>query len=100
MAEAKKERYRRIRGTILKLLAHVHPGPLDIKVLHFLLDDLGYPITEEELESHIAYLEDKKFAKRELRKTSGVKIEMIKISADGLNLLDGFTDDVGVDVRC
>jgi hypothetical protein len=59
MPEAKKERYRRIRGAILKLLAHEHPGAIDVKVLHFLLDDLRYTITEEELESHLVCLEEK-----------------------------------------
>lgn len=97
--EAKKERYRRIRGAILKFLAHEHPGPLDFKVLHFLLDDLKYNITEEELESHIVYLADKGFVKRETRKSTGVEIEMVTATPKGLDVLDRFVEDVGVDVR-
>ena len=97
--EAKKERYRRIRGAILKLLAHEHPGTLDVKVLHFLLDDLRYTITEEELESHLAYLEEKGCVKLEKRKTTGVKIQMAVITSAGLDVLDGFQSDCGVDVR-
>ncbi len=99
MTEAKKEKYRRVRGAILKLLAHQHPGPIDFKVLHYLLDDLRYTITEEELESHIVYLADKKFVVRETRKSSGVEIEMITVSPDGLDVLDGFREDIGIDTR-
>lgn len=99
MAETKKERYRRVRGAILKLLAHTHPAPLDMKELHFLLDDLNYTIREEELKSHLCYLKEKGFLKIEERRSGGVAVEMVKITADGLNILDGFSKDVGVDVR-
>ena len=100
MAEPKKERFRRVRGAILKLLAHEHPKPVDCKVLHFLLDDLGYTIDEEECSSHISYLEEKGYIKIEKRKGGGVRIKMITISAPGLDLLDDFgKKDPGVDVR-
>jgi Fe2+ or Zn2+ uptake regulation protein len=99
MADTKKERYRRIRGAILKLLAHQHPGPLDIKEIHFLLDDLNFTIREEELRSHLCYLKDKEFVKIEERKSGGVSIEMVRITADGLNIIDSFAKDIGVDVR-
>lgn len=97
--EAKKERYKRIRGVILKLLAHQHPGPLDSKVLYFLLDDLRYSASEAEYESQLAYLDEKELIKKETRKTSGVEIEMLVITSHGLDLIDGFISDVGVDVR-
>ncbi len=99
MADVRKERYRRIRGAILKLLAHEHPGPIDAKVLQFLLDDLGYTIDEEELSSHVAYLQEKGCLKQEKRQSSGAKITMVLITAQGLDVLDGFKPDCGVDVR-
>ena len=99
MAEANKERYRRIRGAILKLLAHEHPGPIDFMVLHRLLDDLRYTITGEELQSHLGYLEEKGCIKFERRRTTGVEIVMVTITAQGLDVLDGFKDTCGVDVR-
>jgi len=100
MTDAKKERYRRIRGAILKLLAHEHPGPLDFKVLHFLLDDLGYTITEEEMESHLAYLADpkKECVRIERRKSTGLEITLVFITGTGLDVLD-FKGDIGVDTR-
>lgn len=99
MTEAKKERYRRIRGAILKLLAHEHPNPIDVKVLHFLLDDLGYTITEEELDSHLVYLAEKDCVRMEKRKSTGVEIRMVVVAPKGLDVLDGFMDDCGVDTR-
>jgi len=100
MSETKKERYRRIRGAILKLLAYQHPGPLDIKEIHFLLDDMRYTITQEELQSHLCYLSEGKLLIVEKRMAGGICIEMVRITRDGLNVLDGFgAGDVGVDVR-
>jgi hypothetical protein len=100
MAETKKERYRRIRGTLLNLLAHQHPGPLEFKELHFLLDDMGYAITGDELRSHVSYLEEGNFVSVDKRKTGGVEFEMIRISNKGLNILDGFgVGDNGVDAK-
>jgi repressor of nif and glnA expression len=99
MAETKKERYRRVRGAVLKLLAHQHPGPLDIKELHFLLDDLGYTIREEELRSHLCYLKEEGDLKIEEHQSGGVLVEMVKVTSKGLRILDGFEKDSGVDVR-
>ncbi len=97
--EAVKEKYRRIRGMILKLLAHQHPHPLDSKVLYVLLDDLKSSISDEEYNSHLVYLEEKGLVKREKRGTSGVRIEMITITPAGLDVLDGFRAEVGVDIN-
>lgn len=98
--ESKKERYRRVRGLILKLLSYEHPGTLDLKVLHFSLDNLGYAIPEEEFRSHIDYLEKKKvpLVKLEKRRMGKIEIEMVLITSDGLDVLDSFVRDVGVDV--
>ncbi len=97
--DPKKERYRRIRGLMLKLLAHQHPAPLEAKELHFLLDDLRYTLSEEEIRSHLCYLAERGLVKTETRTAGRIEIEMIKITADGLNVLDKFTTDVGVNVE-
>lgn len=97
--EARKERYKRIRGAILKLLAHEHPGPIDFMVLHRLLDDLRFAMTEEELESHLVYLQEKGCVRFDLRQSTGVKLTMLTITAEGLDVLDDFKHDCGVDVR-
>jgi hypothetical protein len=101
MTEIKKERYRRIRGLILKFLAHQHPGPLDIREIHALLDDSKFSITLEELKSHLSYLAERKdpLIQIEKRTPGGVTMEMVRITGDGLNVLDKFTKDVGVNVE-
>jgi len=99
MTEIKRERYRRIRGAILKLLAQEHPGPIDVKVLHKLLDDIAYTISEEELRSHLVYLAELGCIHLETRKTTGVQIVMAVIAPKGMDVLDGFSDECGVDTR-
>lgn len=97
--DTRKEKYRRIRGAILKLLAHQHPGAIDFKVLHYLLDDLRYTISEEECSSHICYLAQKGLVNKERRSSGGVDISMVTISPRGLDVLDGFIEETGVDVN-
>lgn len=98
--DAKKERYRRIRGLILKLLVMEHPGAIDAKVLHYLLDDLHYAMGEEEFMSHMQYLAEGGLVRREARKSAGVEVEFYIATREGMNLIDGFgPQDVGVDVR-
>jgi len=100
MAETKKERYRRVRGTILKFLAHQHPGPLEFKEMHFLLDDMSYTITDDELRSHLSYLQEGNLISIDKRKTGGIEFEMIRVTRNGLNILDGFgPKDNGIDVK-
>ena len=97
--DVKREKYRRIRGAILKFLADAHPGAIDSKVLHHLLDDVRYTMTEDEFLSHVIYLTELGYARKEERGAADMAVTMYVITARGLNLLDGFTADVGVDVR-
>lgn len=97
--DAKKERYRRARGAILKFLAAAHPGAVDSKVLYHLLDDVRYTMTEEEFQSHAGYLSELGYVREEKREAVGVEVTMYVITPKGLNVLDGFIADVGVDVR-
>lgn len=97
--DVRREKYRRIRGAMLKFLATEHPGAIDSKVLYHLLDDVRYTMTEEEFESHAIYLAELGYTRKETREAAGVEITMYVITPAGLNLLDGFTRDVGVDVR-
>lgn len=100
--DPKKQRYRRIRGLILKLLAFEHPGTIDAVLLRFLLDDLKYPTSQEEFDSHVAYLaySTKGYLVSETKSSGGVKITHITITPKGLDLIDKFTaeSDPGVDV--
>ncbi|HEY3276389.1 MAG TPA: hypothetical protein VGJ94_07190 [Syntrophorhabdaceae bacterium] len=97
--DVKREKYRRIRGAILKFLATEHPGAIDSKVLYHLLDDVRYTMTEEEFLSHTIYLTELGYMRRDERQAKDIEIVMYVITPAGLNLLDGFIEDVGVDVR-
>lgn len=99
MSEPKKEKYRQIRGSILQLLAHQHPGPLEIREILFLLDDLALTIREEELRSHLAYLQERRLIQIDERIAGGITREMVRVTANGLDVLDKFTKDVGVNVE-
>jgi DNA-binding transcriptional ArsR family regulator len=99
MSDPKKEKYRQIRGSILKLLSHQHPGPLEIREILFLLDDLDLGVTQEELRSHLGYLEEKELVRSEQRIAGGIKREMIRITANGLNVLHEFAKDIGISIE-
>ena len=98
-----KEKYRRVRGAILKLLAYEHPRPVDFHVLHIMLDNLNYTISEDEMDSHVSYLAhaSKGYVLDESRACGQVRVRMITITPKGLDLLDEFGEehDHGVDVR-
>ncbi len=94
--------FKRVRGYMLKLLAYEHPGALDSSLLYISLDNLGYPISEDEFASHLAYLEhkDKGYVQLEKRGEGDLEIVMVVITPKGLDLLDRYTPecDPGVDV--
>ena len=99
MTEIQKERYRKIRGHILRVLVKWHPAPLDIDEILIFLDALGYPITREELESHVAYLEEPGYIRIEKRKVEGINVQKVRISKKGIDIIDKFVPDIGVDVN-
>lgn len=99
MTEIQKERYRKIRGNILRILVKWHPAPLEISEIHIFLDALGYSITKEELGSHLSYLEEPGYILMEKRKAEGIEIKKVRILKKGIDVIDRFVNDIGVDVR-
>jgi DNA-binding transcriptional ArsR family regulator len=97
MRSIKAEKNRRIRIAILELLKTSYPGSLDLKVLQFSLDNLGYPMPPENLSAHLTYLEEKKYVRLELRKGYGFEIAFASLTADGWDLLDGHSHEKGID---
>ena len=97
--DPKRERVRRINGAILTLLSHGRPYPLDLEVIHNVLNDLNFSISEDELWSRCAFLKERKLINIESRYFGGVQIEEAQLTSDGLRVLDGFAKDVCVDVR-
>lgn len=79
------------------MLAGEHPGSVDAEVVRALLGELGYAADAGECRGHIAYLGEKGYVRRDLRRAGGIEIELVAITAQGLDLLDGLIEDVGVD---
>ncbi len=96
---AKTESIRRLRGAILKALVAEHPNYVDSKVLHVILVELGYRLTTGECSGHLSYLGGKGYVESEKRKASGIELEMAVITPMGIDLLDGFKEDIGISVE-
>lgn len=90
---------RRIRIALLNLLKTEYPGAVDIKVLHFAMDNLGYPMPEGMLEAHLRYLEEKGYSHLETRRGFGFQIAFASLTAAGWDLLDGLVREKGVDEK-
>ena len=90
---------RRIRIALLNILKTEYPGAVDLKVLQFAMDNLGYPMPEGMLEAHLRYLEEKGYVQLETRKGFGFRIAFASLTAVGWDLLDGLVREKGVDEK-
>ena len=88
---------RRIRIAVLSLLKTQYPGSLDLKVLKFSLDNLGYPLLDEHISAHLSYLEEKGYLARTKRKGPGFEISFCTLTARGWDLIDGHITEKGID---
>ncbi len=85
MTKPEALRHDRSRELILDSLAPSYPTPVDSVVLRRVLGTLGHPLSEDDLNSYIAYLEEKELVRTE-KKPGG--IILIKITAKGIDALD------------
>ena len=80
-----------IRGKILYYLKLIYPHTATIPLFQAEMYYFGYPIPLEELSFHLAYLREKGFV--EIEDVHGPhslrSISMAKITARGIDLLDG-----------
>ncbi|MCP3942204.1 MAG: hypothetical protein GY710_12060 [Desulfobacteraceae bacterium] len=93
MTKVEAVKHDRVRHLILKSLSPGHPESLDTVVLRRHMGTFGYPMTEEDLNSYIAYLEEKKLVKVDKRPGN---IVMVRITAIGIDALDARIDVKGV----
>lgn len=89
---------RRIRIALLNILKTEYPGGVDLKVIQFALDSLGYPMPEAMLEAHLNYLEEKHYLRIEIRKGFGYEVDFAALTAKGWDLLDGLLTERGVEL--
>lgn len=93
MTKADALKHDRIRELILISLQPNYPLSMDSVVLRRHMATFGYPMTESDLMSYLAYLEEKCLVKIEKR---GEFIVLARITAKGLDVLDNRIDEVGV----
>ncbi len=91
------EKNKRIRAAVLEILKTQYPGALDLKVLRFTLDNLGFPMTESSLSAHLKYLQEKGLLRAETKKGAGFRLVYASLTAKGWDLLDGNIAETGVD---
>ncbi|MBI5075620.1 MAG: hypothetical protein HZB62_10715 [Nitrospirae bacterium] len=97
MKKIDSEKNKRIRIAILEALKTEYPGSLDMKVLLFFLDNLGYPLMDDMLNAHLRYLEEKKLLRIERKKGYGFQVSFATLTAEGWDLLDGHGHEHGID---
>ncbi len=80
-----------VRGKILYYLTLIYPQPATLPLLQGELDIFGYPVPMDELNFHLAYLSEKDLVALEATRGPAVgrKITLVKITAKGIDLLDG-----------
>jgi len=95
-------RARRLRGAILSLLGDESPQRLNADVLLGVLERLHYDVTARELAAALAYLQSGGYVEYEelrSRELPGLpRLVRVGITAAGADLVDGTTDDPGIDI--
>ncbi|MBI2957013.1 MAG: hypothetical protein HYY26_06865 [Acidobacteria bacterium] len=92
---------RRLRGAILALLAEQSPERLNADVLLGVLERLHYDVTARELAAALAYLRSRGYVEFEELRSRELpalpRIVRVGITAQGADVVDGTTEDPGVD---
>ena len=99
MVDLRSETHSRIRGWILRLLARHHPNLIDVVTLQGALDNLGFPVPRDDLDSYLAYLEEIGTLRLEKKVFGQMKTRLVVITVKGLKIVDGREWDSGVDVK-
>lgn len=97
-------RNKRVRGEIITLLHVTYPRAIEIRTLARMLVDNGY-ITAPDIAPYVDYLVDKGYISivdqehaASLLKGIVPVSALIKLTAEGVNLVEGDLDDPGVDI--
>lgn len=87
------------RGWVLRVLDRVYPDGLDVDTLKRQLIDLRFLTSDVDIRGNVAYLIDKGLIKEETVGNSDFKREVVSLTANGKDLVDGNIEPVvGVDV--
>jgi len=96
MKDLEAQKNKRIREIILTILQKDYPNPVDTVVLRYAIDNLGYPLLQNEFEAHLKYLDEKGYVKTEKKESFGMNMFLVELTANGWDLLDGLSKDKGI----
>jgi hypothetical protein len=89
---------RQLRGVVLRSLALFYPSPITIRSLKGALLERGLTITAD-TQKVLHYLEDKGYIRtREGNLIEMADDELVELTAQGVDLLEGTSSDPGVDI--
>ncbi len=89
---------RQLRGIILRNLAMFYPHPITIRGLKGALTEHGQPVPAD-TRKVCTYLEDKGYIRTKEGYLKGsTDDELVKLTAKGIDLLEGASIDPGVDI--
>ena len=93
---------RRLRGAVLSLLGEEAPQRLNADVLLGVLERLHYDVTAKELAAALAYLRSRGYVEFEELRSRELpalpRIIRVGLTAHGADVVDGTTEDPGVDL--
>jgi hypothetical protein len=95
-------RMSRLRGAILLLLAEATPEPLNAEVLRGVLERHEMRVTTQELAQALDYLRGRGYVDYQVIEPRDYpalpRLVSVRITAAGRDLVEGTTDDAGVDL--
>ncbi len=91
MSDLTKYESRIQRGQILKVLKVAYPGPASLELLEVTLNDRHCNASPASIKGYIEYLEEKGYVSADDERDDllGVTRTLVKLSAKGIDLLEG-----------
>lgn len=101
-AELRAARMSRLRGAILLLLAEAAPEQVNAEVLAGVLERQQMPVSARQLAKTLDYLRGRGYVDYQVVEARDYpdlpRLVSVRITAAGMDVVEGTTDDVGVDL--
>lgn len=99
MLELEAQRNKKIRGWIVRILQRAYPAGLEPETLKKQLNDLGYSVTNRDVEAALTYLKEDGFAENpHFGAMMELENEFYKLTTKGIDLAEGSVGDLGVEL--
>jgi len=88
---------RELRGWMLHIINRARPYGASFRLVEETLCEMGYSVPENEIKTHLLYLQRRGYIHMEEKQAAGVMRRMNFVTPDGMDLLEGNIDaDPGV----